>query len=621
MLETLTAPIPSNEEAQSRTDELYGDERDLPGPIAAYKFPDGSERIYRLKILGDSPKYPGGVAEAFGHHYVRAVNMDTGTIEMAIPSYGLKYETAPAIANQAPTIEGEPRLKDEQLDLTNEAGWDGTPAIEAVSSEGLPIDRYPNAPGPGTTKDVVTEPPVVEAPPPPDLLEAGRAQVYSTEEEKRVKTGAKEYFKRFRHENFRATEQVQLRIIEARHEIDTELSQMRERILQKYQEKGSQNADPDAKARIEQKVTQDVEALRAGRAAAKAVELVAEPSDDAKRGERKKAGQDLEKLMALLSMPQAEFAQTMADWQHYEEALAHSEADKSDGSEYKQGLQRTAEAQGSLDQAYGGALGAFNALPLDKSEGGALTEAMQTQLGWQQEMASADPDESAILMELGNSDAIKLLSDSLRKEYEKQGLNEAEIELKLTENAPILEKWLAGAIRRDNPLEDLKSIDRIRNVEQMRKLKREKIGKYLGPSIAKRALRVLVGREQLPTMRGHLSLMAEMNRTIDPTGALGRAGAEAMRHPERMNSLWGRVMNQLQTARHLSRNQGILRSAHIYARAAEMSFGDSMVSAWEAIPDEQKEKVRKQWMLGKAAATASIRKLAAKAAQKAGARG
>ena len=360
----------------------------------------------------------------------------------------------PALSSEGFPIPAE--QVDGQLNIDDELA---AQASNAISSEGFRLNQYPNAQESAPTEAVVTEPPLVEAPPPPDLLEAGRARVYSAQEEKRVKTGAKEYFKRFRHENFRANEQVQLRIIKARHEIDTELAQMRERILQKYQEKGLQNADPDAKAKIEQKVTQDVEALRADRAAAKATELVAEPSDEAKRSERKKAGQDLEKMMALLSMPQAEFAQTMADWQHYEEAHAHSEAAKSDGSEYKQGLQRTAEAQGSLDQAYGGALGEFIALPLDKSEGGVLAEAMQTQLGWQQELASADPDERAILTELGNSDAIKLLSDSLRKEYEKQGLNEAEIELKLTENAPTLEKWLEGAIRRDNPFEDLKSID------------------------------------------------------------------------------------------------------------------------------------------------------------------
>jgi hypothetical protein len=108
-----------------------------------------------------------------------------------------------------------------------------------------------------------------------------------------------------------------------------------------------------------------------------------------------------------------------------------------------------------------------------------------------------------------------------------------------------------------------------------------------------------------------------MNRAVDPTGAFGRAGADAMRHSRKVGSLWGRVMNQLEIANHLSRNQGILNRAYIYAHAAEMAMADSMVTAWEKVPDDKKEEVRKKWTLGKASAAASLKKLAIRAAAKA----
>ena len=104
---------------------------------------------------------------------------------------------------------------------------------------------------------------------------------------------------------------------------------------------------------------------------------------------------------------------------------------------------------------------------------------------------------------------------------------------------------------------------------------------------------------------------------IDHNGSRGTAGAAALRNGEKVGSLWGRVMGQLETARQLSRNEGTLMRSVIYLAAIERSLGDSFVSAWEAVPDEKKKQARKKIMLGMAATSSAIARMSAKAAQKA----
>lgn len=518
--------------------------------------------------------------------------------------------TLPALSSEGFPIPAE--QVDGQLNIDDELA---AQAANTVSSEGFQLNQYPNAPESNPVEAAVVEATAaVETPAEPKpAFERLESRTYNSRDWERVKKSAKEFFDFFQSDEDRRGENTRQGLISARAELKKQLEAFQEQALAAATEIDPNFSDQAAIAKAVENTKNDM-----------VMDLVTDQFEDvegANRKERKTTAKSRESLTKLLTMSDEQFRQVIQDWEMHDARLDHAVARKEDkGYNSKSMHVEAVKELGALDDRYGGTMAEVSAMPLDRSEGGATQHILGEYMATQAENRQKHPNMLEVVDQANVNKAVKALQESLKAGYLAQGMSEEQATRKLAEGLPALRKWIEAQDGSTNALADLEKYGLQRNKEAMWAVKRQKVREYLGPTVLKQVFGNLFRGEKAPSLVQRINLAAELNRSIDHSGGRRRAGAAAMRNSGRIGSLWGRVVTQLETARNLGRNEGTLMKSRLYITAMERGLGDSLVTAWEAIPESEKQKAREKWALGKATAAASLRKLAAKAAQKARAR-
>jgi hypothetical protein len=329
---------------------------------------------------------------------------------------------------------------------------------------------------------------------------------------------------------------------------------------------------------------------------------------------RRRTNSTRESLAKILNMDPSQYVSLLEDWKRYKIDKIHGEA-LQDDKKYNIGSEKRASKREihTAQKEYGLVLDQLSRLPLDKERGGQVDLVLKEytdRLG-KAETSNGNLIDANSLKEVSQQQALTELQEHLRQRYQLEGLKPRKIEARLRSDVPVLETWLAHIKPNMDPLSDLQHFENQRNKELMLTAKRQRAMEYIGSSLLADSLRNALGYEK-PKPKSRFNLKEVFKRGVDHSNSRSKAGAEALKYPDKTGNYLGRVMTHLEMAKNLSRNEGVLMRSMIYLTALDRGLSEAAVAAWDKTSKEKKKKSRKQFSLGMAVTAMALARLNSK---------